>query len=530
MRRWVLWLGLVVLAALVAAFAYGCGETSFGSCADNGTCAPDGGADTGADVTIDSPSTLRPDAPSGDAEEQGDGGVGPTDGSAMCDTTKEPREATCLVTEPYGVFVAAGAAPGGVGTRASPVSSINAGIALASMQPVGGQPKHVYVCAGTYDESIVVDATRDAVSLFGGFECSDWAYTGPLPKLAPSTAAVPLTLTNLTSALFADIEIDALSGPATPPATPSASGISSISVVASGSTGVEFRRAKIVAGNGQPGANGTLTPYGYPDAGTLNGNPGNGGTGGPAKSFVCPGGAVTIGGKGGNAPTGSGDPGLPALDGGAGETSDLCFENMAGPSVGANAGAATNGPGAASVGAFSASRWVPNVGSPGAAGGPGQGGGGGGALNGGGGGSGGAGGCGGAGGGAGGGGGASLAIASVDSEVVLHSVTLLCGAAGNGAAGVSGQPGQSQSGFGGVQGSSGACPGGRGGNGGAGGAGGGGAGGPSAGVLYEGPAPTLDLMTTANFVPGQAGAKGTGGVPGVNDGVPGTAGITVSVP
>jgi hypothetical protein len=37
-------------------------------------------------------------------------------------------------------------------------------------------------------------------------------------------------------------------------------------------------------------------------------------------------------------------------------------------------------------------------------------------------------------------------------------------------------------------------------------------------------------MTTANFVQGQAGSKGTGGVAGVNDGIAGTTGITVSIP
>jgi hypothetical protein len=49
----------------------------------------------------------------------------------------------------------------------------------------------------------------------------------------------------------------------------------------------------------------------------------------------------------------------------------------------------------------------------------------------------------------------------------------------------------------------------------------------SAGILYKGTAPTLDSATTSKFVQGLAGKKGTGGVPGTNDGIDGPTGVQV---
>jgi hypothetical protein len=52
----------------------------------------------------------------------------------------------------------------------------------------------------------------------------------------------------------------------------------------------------------------------------------------------------------------------------------------------------------------------------------------------------------------------------------------------------------------------------------------------SAGVLYSGAMPMLDAATQSSFQTGQVGAKGTGGVPGTNDGIPGTGGLVVAAP
>ncbi len=456
----------------------------------------------------------------------------PTDDSGhACDTSAEPKDEPCLVDDAFGVFVSSttGTASG-AGTKASPLDSIDAAITLAV--PEGGAtPKRVYVCAGTYDEKIAIGVARDDVKVFGGFTCanSTWTYTGALATIAPSTQGVPLTLTGLTSALFADLEIDAQSAPQAPPPpdAASASGASSIAVVANGATGVEFRRTKIVAGNGQPGADGILTPYTMlPTAAGLHGSAASGVTGGQGGGFACPGGGGTRGGNGGDAPGGSGNPGIPALAQGSG-TAAQCASGTGG-SDGANALAAGPGAGAQTPGTLLDATWQPAGGTNGARGGAGQGGGGGGAGNSGGGGGGGGGGCGGVGGGAGGGGGASAALLTVMSKVTLTSATLVSATGGNGGAGVPGQPGQALFGAGGDPSASG-CSGGHGGTGGAGGAGGGGAGGVSACVLYKGSTPTLDNATSMKFTQGHSGTKGTGGAPGINDGFVPPTGMQVQV-
>src|SRR5450432_704180 len=504
MRRWMLWLGVMAAVLLVAALGYGCGETSFGSCADNGTCPPDGGTfDGAADVST------APDAPAnGD-----DGGItnpdtgsssgGGETGPAGCSPTAEPKDTPCLVDETYAIFVSAGAL-NGTGTKASPVGSIDTGLTLATREADGGAPKIVIVCSGKYDETITVDATRDRVRVFGGFQCanSTWTYSGAassIPTLAPSAQGVPLTLTDLTGALFADIEIDAQSAPSTPPDAGAASGASSIAVVASNSMGVEFRRAKIVAGNGQPGADGVLVPYVFPDVTALRGNAADGGAGGPAKSVSCLGGFTTVGGKGGDSPAGSGDPGLPSLDGGAGGTVSQCLSSIGG-APGASASIASNGSGALSAGTIAAGLWQPAPGTPGTIGLPGKAEAGGAGVSPGGGGGGGAGGCGGAGGGPGTGGGASVSMVSSSSAVILANVSLVSSAAGNGGAGGVGQAGESTSGNPGLPDPTGGCLGGRGGAGGAGGSGGGGAGGVSAGLIYNGSSPILDAVTNSKFI------------------------------
>ncbi|HTB77611.1 MAG TPA: hypothetical protein VK762_30415, partial [Polyangiaceae bacterium] len=305
MRTWILWIGLLATGLLAAALAYGCGETSFGTCADNATCPSDAGLVDGtpaADVNSDVVTTT----PDGEPASGDDGPVTKVDGGeggpGTCVTSAEPKDEPCLLDALYGVFVSPNGTANGLGTKASPLKSIDAAITMAV--PEGGVTrKNVYVCAGTYDETITITAARDKVRVFGGFRCSDWFYTGALPTLAPSAAGVPLTLTGVTSALFADLEIDAQSAPSSPPATGSASGASSIAVVANGAMGVEFRRSKIVAGNGQPGADGVLVPYTFPSATDLRGNAADGGAGGPAKPYTCPGGLTTTGGKGGDSPS-----------------------------------------------------------------------------------------------------------------------------------------------------------------------------------------------------------------------------------
>jgi hypothetical protein len=443
---------------------------------------------------------------------------GAVDGDIACDPNGEPKYEPCLLNSKYGVFVSLTGMANGSGTLTSPVNSIDAAITLAI--PEGGATaKRVYVCAGTYDETIAITAARDNVQVFGGFSCTNsiWKYTGTLSTIAPTAQGAALTLTGLTSALFADLEIDAQSAPQAPPAVDSTSGASSVAVLVNGATGVEFRRTKIVAGNGQPGAAGVLVPYSFMlSSSALQGNAANGGAGGPARVNPCPRGeGGPSGGKGGSSPDGDGDPGLPALGQGSGGTSGQCIGGN-----GADAPTAVNGAGAQTLGAFVAGVWQPAGGSNGPKGAPGQGGGGGhagSAASPGGGGGGGVGGCGGAGGDGGGGGGASVSVASIDAGITFTSSILMSAAAGKGGSGAPGQPGQTF-GAGGFP-AGGGCAGGNGGAGSPGGPGGGGAGGVSAGILYKGVAAKLDDATTSLFRQGQAGSKGAGAGPGTNDGV-----------
>ena len=110
MRGWILWVGLMAAGLLAAALAYGCGETSFGTCADNATCPVDGGSVDGtasADGASDA-ATMHPDAGPGD-----DGSTAPpTEGGAVvdgtpgtCDPGMEPKDEPCLLASTYGVFV-----------------------------------------------------------------------------------------------------------------------------------------------------------------------------------------------------------------------------------------------------------------------------------------------------------------------------------------------------------------------------------------------------------------------------------------
>jgi hypothetical protein len=531
------------------------------SCAVEKTCATEDASATDASAESDEGPSQEASGPDVDAGADGDaggeggarrdgdawdadGGLGDVasdaaadrgDGSDgfKCPTTAEPKDEACVIDESLGVFVSPSGSATGAGTRATPLRSIDAGITLALGEADGGPPKRVYVCGGTFDETIAVDATRDGVQLFGGLRCTDWKYTGERTALAPSSPGIALTLTALTGAMFVDFEVDAQSAPRMPPATTSAAGASSVAVLANGARGVEFRRAKIVAGDAQPGAGGALTPLTFPSLADLQGNAGSGGTGGAAKAFTCPGDLVTLvttGGKGGNAPAGQGDPGLPALGGGLGGTTLDCLTNTGGQG-GMSAGTSVDGDGAATLGVLvTGGVWRPSSGLQGSAGAPGQGGGGGGAIVPGGGGSGGAGGCGGAGGGGGGGGGASVAVIAFDAGLSFTGSTLVSGAGGNGGRGVSGQPGQPQGGNGGLPDSSGGCQGGRGGGGGSGGGGGGGAAGVSVGVLYKGTTPALDTTTISLFEQGLAGSQGPGSVPSTNDGAVGAAGITLASP
>jgi hypothetical protein len=461
---------------------YACGSSTSGSCDETATCAPSSGGapDGGGDV------------------------VGPPAG---CDPSADPKDAPLCVVNEYALFVdATNGSDTNAGTRESPLKTINGAIAK-----VGAKPR-IYVCEGTYAEHVKLTS---AVSLFGGFACTSWTYTGTKAKVAPTDEGYALEISGVTArVVVSDLEVAAQAGTDASP--------SSVATFVSSSGDVTVVRSKLEAAAGFAGADGVAGTTGVPTPLNLIGNVGGSTMGGDEKLCTCSTGGTSKGGHGGN--TGATGPdGLsgetaqatpsPAGATGAGGTRAQC-ENASPVSGtrGSDAPAAAQASSPA-LGTLDGTGWHPGDGASGTNGIPGQGGGGGGSYtadNGGtqngGGGGGGCGGCGGSGGGGGKGGGASIALLVTGSGVKLVGAELIAANGGAGGAGKLGGDGQSGGNKG--QAANSACVGGTGGTGGKGGAGAGGSGGVSAGVVYKGAKPTLDGATT--ITTGTAGTKGAG--------------------
>ncbi|HEY0468739.1 MAG TPA: hypothetical protein VGC79_31310, partial [Polyangiaceae bacterium] len=341
-----------------------------------------------------------------------------------------------------------------------------------------------------------------------------WEYEpAKKAKVAPSNRGLALSIASAGAAVvIEDFEFEARDGVS--------AGESSIAAFVNTSTNVALTRVKLVSGKGVDGANGALAQSTFPDPLTLKGNSASGDSGGASITGMCAVGEKPRGGAGGNGGGGAvttGGSGTPDLGMGKGGVAGSCSTSGTGQD-GANAAAQPAAPGATKLGIITLAGWNGSAGGDGLSGTIGQGGGGGaGALTGGGGGGGGSGGCGGAGATGGKAGGSSIALLVLNASLALTESELVAGDAGKGGSGLLGQDGQ-PGGSGGVQVPDG-CPGGKGGRGGQGGAGGGAAGGISVGIAYQGVMPLADTETT--FTTGIAGAKGSGGVPGTNDGIAG---------
>jgi len=453
----------------------------------------------------------------GEAGAEGaEGGSGAAAGSGGEGGGGDPPPTTCNPAAPVpgcvadadnGIFVSPTGNDSNDGTPSSPLATINAAIDRAASSPAP-----IFICSGTFDESVVV--TDDDIALHGGFACptggSPWVYDeDERPLISPTDPGYALQVTDVSGLTLSDIELRS--------AHATAAGASSIAVFVSGSDAVTLTRVHITAGDGANGAS-AMTPVsnhtsmnqGGQNAMLLEG-------GGPTP---CECGDQTtsvgaVGGDGGVTPTGGGTGTPSNLGGGQGSTFEQCRDNNTNGANGGNAPNRTEADGADVLGTLASLGWTPAAGTAGLTGTPGQGGGGGGGLVAGGGGGGACGGCGGTGGGAGKGGGASIGLVAVMSNVTLVASFITTGDAGRGGDGIAGELGQG----GGVKGNGvgSACDGGNGGKGGNGGAGGGGAGGISVGVLHTG-----DSTVTADvtFELGTAGPAGSGGGAD-NDGIAG---------
>jgi hypothetical protein len=443
------------------------------------------------------------------------GGGGQDSAPPGCDPTKDPKDSPKCVDDSFGVFVSASAANDtGDGTKAHPVQKIATALGKAN-----ATKSRVYICEGTYAEHVAITS---AVSLYAGFSCADWSYTGTKAKVSPTDAGYALSVANVASAVaIEDLAFTSLPGTAAAP--------SSITAFVSGSPSVTLRRALLTAGAGFKGKDASGAVTGTPTPADLNGNVGVGNAEGAAKSCTCSSGGTSKGAKGGTggaAPTGGDNgetaiaPPSPPTATGAGGTVIDCTNGTASAKPGSAAPAAASASSPATVGTLDTAGWTPTAGATAPSGIPGQGGGGGGGQTVGAGGGGGCGGCGGGGGAGGAGGGASIALVAVSAPVNLVACQLASANAGSGGIGTAGAAGQN----GGLHGTSvSACNGGNGGNGGAGGAGAGGSGGVSIGVLYKGATPVLDTPTQGAITTGTLGTAGAGGIAGTNDGKSGVA-------
>ncbi|MBX3192023.1 MAG: hypothetical protein KF819_33845, partial [Labilithrix sp.] len=165
-----------------------------------------------------------------------------------------------MVSE-YGVFVdGTGGSDVNAGTKDSPVKSIG-----AALGKLGGKPR-VYVCEGTYAEHVKLTS---AVSLYGGFACGAWSYSGAKARVAPSDAGYALEIVGVSGAVT-------ISDAAFVPAAGTAGSLSSVSGFVSGSTSVTLRRVELEAKAGAKGKDEAKAAAGLlmtsmPTAGTLDG-------------------------------------------------------------------------------------------------------------------------------------------------------------------------------------------------------------------------------------------------------------------
>jgi hypothetical protein len=424
---------------------------------------------------------------------------------AGCDPAADPKDAPKCVVSEFGVFVdGTSGANSNVGTKESPVKTIAA--ALGKL----GDKSRIYVCEGAYAEHVLLTT---AVSLYGGFGCGSWGYSGTKARLAPSDNGYALRIEGVGAPIVvADLAVTAVGAVD--------AGASSIALFVSESAGVTLRRVSATAGKGKAIGDATAPPSNL-FAGDPAGNPAAGAAGANPKTCACPSYGSSTGGGGGAGGIVGDRNGKAGMDGGAapilppptgtfdGKGGQGAVDPGGGCSVG-TAGASGQpraaGAGAMTLAVVSRDGWVGSSGSDGLAGNAAQGGGGGGGDSatggGGGGGGGGCGGCGGSGGIGGKAGGSSAAIVMFASSLHLDRVDLRTDDAGKGGNGSKGGGGG-----GGGGGTVGACSGRAGGNGAGGSGGGGGAGGVSAGIVRKGGS----LEGTPMVTHGQKGAPGAGG-------------------
>lgn len=534
-------LGISLAGALALSLA-GCYKLS-SDCALNLCDPPESGLTTSSEGgTSSSSETGGNGGESTSSSDGATGGAGGTTSSAggTTDTTPQPSCDPAVnvgpVADDCGVFVSGSGSDAGDGSKASPLMTLKAALALAA-----NGKRRVYACAGTFEEAVELS---EGVTFYGGLDCENgFSYNGlSRTEITAPAGEIPMKLGG-GSEPIAVFDVTVQAEDAVLP------GQSSVAVLAVGVVAT-FTRCDFLAGNGMDGSLGVSG--GDPAAQAGSGSPGATACGnkanppfppisGAAAGNSCDG--VTLlagqGGFGGVAANGTGADGDPGdfgaggPGGGGDKAPPACTAGGAGlagshGSPGLGGGGDKAMPGTLDVSGFHG--WDGEPGQTGTHGASGGGGGGSRAgltCNGASGGSGGAGGCRGNPGLGGAAGGSSVAVVSIGSVLDFQKAHLTVGSGGKGGNGGDGQFGQlgGGGGNGGMAsgGVSGGCSGGPGGDGGNGGPGGGGQGGFAFGIAYSGAAPTGSPAVLFTGEGGLGGLGGTNGVEMGGDGAPGQA-------
>ena len=141
------------------------------------------------------------------------------------------------------------------------------------------------------------------------------------PLFKPSDAGPALSIDTVTEEILIE-NVSFEVGDAT------GAGATALTALVNASPSVTLRSVSLTAGEGQPGENGSLTNFTFPNPSTLNGNPENPvGEGGASKKCECQATLSTTGGVGGTPVDGgqAGSKGQPDHGGGAaGDNTKAC--------------------------------------------------------------------------------------------------------------------------------------------------------------------------------------------------------------
>jgi hypothetical protein len=190
----------------------------------------------GSDDTSSPPAATVP--PGSDPPATTDGGL-PEGAPPAAVGTPMPSE----LTNEFGVFVTANATAGGDGTKEHPLATISAGI-----ERVKDLKLRVYVCAGTYAESLTL---VNAVSVIGSLGCDGGVWTtGGGRSIVNATTSPAVRAKDITLATrFEGLDVTAPAGTAAAP--------NSIALIAENATTLTVVSSKLTSAKAFDGVDGT---------------------------------------------------------------------------------------------------------------------------------------------------------------------------------------------------------------------------------------------------------------------------------